>query len=97
MLERTAGLFSESGFGSHVVIAFDIQEAELSILFNESAHADLILKVTDLPARSSISPKTRELYETWSLPRKNVINFQDDEIDQFLSSLGMFNEQCGYS
>jgi len=97
MLERTAGLLSESGFGSHVAIRFDIDAAELSVLFKNSEDIELLLKVSGLPARSSISHQARELYETWSLPRKNVINFQDDEIDQFLSSLGMFTEQCGYS
>jgi hypothetical protein len=65
-----------------LVIGFEIHEAELSILFQESADIDHMLKITKLPARSSVSIKARELYEMWDLRRKNVINFQEDEINQ---------------
>ena len=97
MIERTSGLLTRSGLESYLAIGFDIQEAELSILFQESADIDHMLKITELPARSSVSIKARELYETWGLPRRNVINFQDDEIDQLLSALGSFTEQGAYS
>ncbi|MBT6227819.1 MAG: hypothetical protein HOI47_14330 [Candidatus Scalindua sp.] len=97
MIERTSGLLTRSGLESYLAIGFDIQEAELSILFQESTDIDHMLKITELPARSSVSIRARELYETWGLPRKNVINFQDNEIDQLFSALEYFTEGCAYS
>jgi len=97
MIERTSDLLFKSRLESYVAIGFDTQEAELSILFKESSDIDHMLKIIDLPARSSISAKARELYENWDLPRRNVINFQEDEIDQVLSALESFSDQCAYS
>jgi hypothetical protein len=97
MIEKTSDLLTESGLQSYLAIGFDFQDAELSILFQESTDIDHMLKITELPARSPISIKARELYETWGLPRKNVINFQEDEIDQLFSALGSFSEKCAYS
>ena len=93
LIERTSDLLSKSGLTSYVAIGFDVQEAELSILFNDRNDIDHVLSITQLAPRSPISIKARELYENYRMPRMNLINFQSEEIDQMLSLLGAFNDE----
>jgi hypothetical protein len=97
MIEKTSQLLTKAGFANHIAIGFDVEEADLSIIFKESADIKHVLTIADLPERRTVSQKAKELYEKWEMPRSNVISFLEDEIDQLLSSLCVFSEQVGYS
>jgi len=97
LIERTSDLLSKSGLSSYIAIGFDINEAELAILFNDRSDIDHMLSITQLAPRSPISIKARELYENYRMPRTNLINFQSEEIDLLLAALGMFDQESGLS
>ena len=97
MVERTSQLLTQLGVFSHVAIGLDLIASELAILFEDKKDIDHLLAITQLGPRSPVSTKARELYEGYGLPRANLVNFQNEEIEGLHAALKAFTEGVAFA